>query len=340
MNSSEQSNQASTVWWILICIVAMVWLLARCEPAESIKFRSDSSLKAGPVAEAAFAEVRNFYKETYVYDQDQYRTFYDPIIPQEVRDIFEENHLAFFKRVGFEIRRPLINIVYTDSKDWALQQIKTIYGANSSGTYNASLEFQDGAFFDQKPCSSKDAIGMFLDYWDTPLIVISIECGWSDGSSQKYQKGFSTTVIHELSHFLQANWDSYEQNSCRLPLWFSEGQANFIASSMSTKKGLPIFRAARNSYIDYDLNGKLHDNEFKSSDIGEYSDGALAIEYLVGTYGWQSVRDVENALAKMSPSLCSKVDAISYFNKAFLQTYGMNLEKFYEVYRKYALSLL
>ncbi|MFZ9308973.1 MAG: hypothetical protein ACO24W_02105 [Candidatus Nanopelagicales bacterium] len=339
MSTSRQSNQVSTVWWILSCIAALVWLLSRCEPAETIKFSSNSTLKTGPVAEAALSEVRDFYPDTNVYDQDQYRTFYDPAIPQEVRDIFEENHQTFFKRVEFEIRRPLINIIYTDSKDWALQQIKTMYGANSSGTYNASLEFQDGAFFDQKSCSSKDAIGIFLDYWDIPLIVVSVECGWSDGTSQKYQKGFSTTVIHELAHFLQSNWDSYEQNSCRLPLWFSEGQASFIASSMSKKNGSYIFQAARNTYISYDLNGRLQDNEFESSDVGEYSDGALAIEYLVGTYGWQSVRDVENALAKMSPSLCSKVDAISYFNRAFLQTYGMNLEKFYEVYRKYALSL-
>lgn len=340
MADLSNTNTSKTVIWIVALITVFLAIITRCEQPNYLKFSSASSLELGSVAQMARSEMAMAYQPNQSVGSTQIVAIYEPSISIGIRQHFEENHNTFLTRMEKELSKPLVNIIYMKSRQWALQQVELLYPDSDYIKYEVTQELKDGGFFDQDGCDSESSIGMFFNHKQSPLIVISIECSWSDGKSQKLSKGYNTTVIHELVHFLQANWPEYELNRCELPLWFTEGQASFIATALTLKNDMPVFERARNDYLYYEMNGKLRDNEMISENIGEYGDGALAIEYLTGTYGWQKVRLLEQTAAKSSPNFCSKVTAMKHFASTFHDVFGKSLPAFYKDYKRYAESLL
>jgi hypothetical protein len=207
--------------------------------------------------------------------------------------------------------------------------------------YESGLEedvMPGGFFMDNLDCDSNGTIGMtYSDYWEDPAIVILANCGWEEKGNDEYQIYDTDVFSHELVHVSQEEWFGMDHtySYCFVPKWYSEGQAQFVSSLISTIDGTLDPKYFRTAWLDYLPDGNLTDDESYESDQGPYSDGAFAMEYLVGVYGWDMLAKLVDNLNIVKTSECEESDVDSRFSAAFEKTFNITLEKFYADVKPY-----
>ena len=196
----------------------------------------------------------------------------------------------------------------------------------------------DGFFMDNLNCDSNGSIGMtYSEYWDDPAIFILANCGWEEKKNGEYQIYDPDVISHELVHVAQEEWFGMDHtySYCFVPKWYSEGQAQFVSALISTLDGTLDPKYFRSAWLDYLPDGNLTDDESYDSDQGPYSDGAFAIEYLVGVYGWDMLAKLIDNLNIVKTSECEASDVEERFSQAFEKTFTITLEKFYADVKPY-----
>jgi hypothetical protein len=197
---------------------------------------------------------------------------------------------------------------------------------------------EDGFFMENKNCDSVGSAGMtYSEYWPETSIFILTECAWEEKANEEWQLIDPDIFSHELTHAAQESWFG-EFNSyswCFVPKWFAEGQAQFVSSRISSIDGTLDVDHFRTAWLDYEPNGLLDDDVTYEADRGPYSDGAFAIEYLVGKYGWDKFAKLIKKLDIRETSQCDVYDINSRFSGAFKQTYKISLKAFYDEAKEY-----
>ncbi|MCX6402606.1 MAG: hypothetical protein NT032_01485 [Actinobacteria bacterium] len=200
----------------------------------------------------------------------------------------------------------------------------------SSVNYDLS---EEGVFGADPECEIGGSVGVtYGEGWIRPRIFILTECGWAKDSDGIYQLTDPDVIAHEITHVAQDSWfgTSYYTWSCFVPKWFTEGQAQFVSAQIATLDNNFDHRLFRSYWIYWGPDSKLEPDEDYESMYGPYSDGAFAIEYLVGKYGWESFDRLVTKLQVIPVYECGDSDVHERFAEAFKITYGISLASFYK----------
>ncbi len=199
---------------------------------------------------------------------------------------------------------------------------------------------EDGIFGSGSDCASESSVGItYSDYWEDSYIYILAKCAWEKNSNDEWELLDPDIFSHEIAHVAQDKWfgaNSYYYN-CYIPKWFSEGQAQFVSSRISSMTGELDPELFRKNWIDFEPNGMMSDDESYSAEYGPYSDGAFAVEYLVGKYGWHKLDKLIENLNIIETSNCNASDVHDRFSAAFKKTYKQSLASFYAEVKPYIL---
>ncbi|MEY2673214.1 MAG: Peptidase superfamily [Actinomycetota bacterium] len=213
-------------------------------------------------------------------------------------------------------------------------------GEKGSDRYEGLLEDlgPDGVFGNDPNCFSPSTVGItYSNLWDDTYIYILAKCAWEKNSDDEWDLLDPDVFAHELVHAAQESWfgPKSEFFYCFMPNWFVEGQAQFVSSRISTVDGQLNPYLFRKLWLGWEPNGKLEDDESYESKLGPYSDGAFAIEYLVGKYGWKKLEKLVENLDIRERGDCGDSYVHERFNFAFRQTYKQSLKTFYREVRPY-----
>jgi len=166
------------------------------------------------------------------------------------------------------------------------------------------------------------------------------------------------STSHEFTHLIQR----YIMNGDFAPLegWVVEGQADYIGVNIGTRNSTAAFASTWAELIQFlkkesskpqmlNWTAAQFVQWFKDQEITHaqsaiiksdiplesYVLGALAFQYLYGTYGFQKVTDYYENLAKLALSACVSSDVIQYpqcipaRHRAFEATFGISMDDFY-----------
>jgi len=169
---------------------------------------------------------------------------------------------------------------------------------------------------------------------------------------------WAKTTSHEFTHLIQR----YIMNGDFAPLegWVIEGQADYIGANIGTRNSTTSFASAWAQLIQSMKKNSSHPEMltwkaakfvqwFKDQEITHgpsaiiksdiplesYVFGALAFQYLYGVYGFNSVTNYYENLAKMALAACVSADVALYpqcttaRHQAFQATFGVSMDAFY-----------
>lgn len=197
-----------------------------------------------------------------------------------------------------------------------------------------------GVFGLNKDCEVEGSVGVAYDEgWFRPRIFILTECSWQEQSDGTWLLMDPEVIAHEISHVAQNYWfgSDFFTWSCFVPNWFTEGQPQFISAQIASLEGEFDYELFRKSWVYWDPDGNVKPHEDYESEYGQYSDGAFAIEYLVGKYGWEKIDLLVTKLNIAPVYECETSDIHERFSSAFKLTYGISLDKFYDEVADYIL---
>jgi hypothetical protein len=193
-----------------------------------------------------------------------------------------------------------------------------------------------------------------FDITRNPVFMIYAPNDMSEGN------GFWTQVTsHEFTHLVQR----YVMHGNFAPLygWMVEGQADYIGANIATRNSNTAFASYWAQLIQSVAKNSSHPEMLKwtpaqfvtwfkqqevtqtpsaeyTGDIPQetYVFGALAFQYLYGTYGFDSVTELYQNMATMGLASCPSADSESQpectpaRHRAFKNAFGISLDMFYE----------
>lgn len=172
------------------------------------------------------------------------------------------------------------------------------------------------------------------DYEQTVVIIdIGASCNWSSGG---WVDDSESVVPHELMHVAQFG---LEGPCASIPVWFSEGQAQFVGWNLAIAGTQSLYAESRAYVVDRSLSTRhssLRELEKYTDEGAEYVIGALAIELLVAEHGWNSTVDLLSSLNRKTAACASEQSGFEKFETAFETLYGESLDSFSERVWAYA----
>ena len=169
---------------------------------------------------------------------------------------------------------------------------------------------------------------------------------------------WTSVTSHEFTHLIQR----YIMHGNFAPIygWMLEGQADYIGANIATRNSNTAFASYWAQLIQFvgknsehpemlNWNAAQFVNWFKQREVTkavtedykgdipteDYIFGAIALQYLYGTYGFDAVTDLYQNMARIAlvhcPSADSKVNpsCTSARHEAFEKAFGISLETFY-----------
>lgn len=257
--------------------------------------------------------------------------------PQSVL-LIKKNSKAFLSRFDRNLGGKDIWIVIFESADWGKDKLlafaPTWYKKDIAAEFSA-----DGIF---GPCDGRvGPIGLDLSWGfedDTGLVAISLQCvSKEDQGSLDVQQ----IASHELTHVLQNFLGPMPKGTLCAPMWFVEGQAEFVGKAVAAGTDLSRYRTyVRHQLTEFDSNGSLafgqkyEGKDGETLNFGAYTDGMFATQYLVAHHGWEKLV----TLNRLSTFNTCDSERRSKFNRDFERVYGLSLEQFYKEFNPYLLS--
>jgi hypothetical protein len=252
----------------------------------------------------------------------------------------ERNIELFYSKYENKLADLQINIIIFKNPSWAKKKIETLY-ASEEDLNLITNDFGNGNFFTKNSCKNSNSLYGYALSMSKPLIVISAQCTSPELLNDSEQAPIQLSVItHELTHVVQDAISEDEEN-CFLPNWFIEGQAQAISSVISIYEGENYQKEIRADWFNWNPSGRLDDNENYVSpgsdkgDGGVYSDGSLAIEYLVARSGWKKMEKVMVLSSQLAGGKCGSLGKMSYFKGAFRIVYNQEFQDFQNEVNKY-----
>ena len=252
----------------------------------------------------------------------------------------EDNVNLFYDRFAEQLKDFDTQIIIFSDPDWAKKKIEKIYAGQDDLNLIIN-DFGNGNFFDKKSCNDTNSLYGYAMKLSKPLIVISAQCTSLKILEDEEKAPIQLSIIsHELVHVAQSKISENDGN-CYLPNWFIEGQAQAISSIVSSYKGKNYQSQIRSDWFNYNPSGRLDDNEKYVSpgsdkgDGGVYSDGSLAIEYLVARSGWDKMKKMMTLASGISGGKCGTLGKMTYFKESFRVVYNQEFQDFQNEVNKY-----
>lgn len=169
---------------------------------------------------------------------------------------------------------------------------------------------------------------------------------------------WTSVTSHEFTHLVQR----YIMHGNFAPIygWMQEGQADYIGANIATRNSSTAFASSWAQLIQLVANNSEHPemlrwnasqfvNWFKQREITkapsaeykgdipteDYIFGALAMQYLYGTYGFDAVTELYQNMARIALAQCPSADSTvnpsctTARHEAFEKAFGISLETFY-----------
>lgn len=169
---------------------------------------------------------------------------------------------------------------------------------------------------------------------------------------------WTSVTSHEFTHLVQR----YIMHGNFAPIygWMLEGQADYIGANIATRKSNTAFASYWAQLIQFvgknsehpemlNWNAAQFVNWFKQREVTkavtedykgdipteDYIFGAIALQYLYGTYGFEAVTDLYQNMARIALAHCPSADSkvnpscTSARHEAFEKAFGISLETFY-----------
>jgi hypothetical protein len=266
--------------------------------------------------------------------------FIDPEINDDEKIMIYRNVDQALKFLGSEFRTKDLFVYVFSSRNWGRSQLTDIATDENMKSW-INEDFDIGGQFEQKDCDVDypTSAGLAYVYWGDPVIAIDASCGFTTELSGERVFAHPELITHEITHAAQETWfgENFANRDCFMPRWFSEGQAEFVSVQTATTQGELDPEKFRMKWLDYQPNTVLTDDEsFEQDDSqGPYSDGAFAIEYLVGKHGWKKMEQFMALLVKNSTDVCTPDTGMTIFSPAFKSVYKQSISDFYDEVRSY-----
>ena len=172
------------------------------------------------------------------------------------------------------------------------------------------------------------------DYEQTVVIIdIGASCNWSSGGRVDDSE---SVIPHELMHVAQFG---LEGPCASIPVWFSEGQAQFVGWNLAIAGTQSLYAESRAYVVDSSLPTRyssLRELEQYTDEGAEYVIGSLAIELLVAEHGWNSTVDLLSSLNRKTAACASEQSGFEKFETAFETLFGESLDSFSQKVWAYA----
>ena len=230
-------------------------------------------------------------------------------------------------------------IIFKDPK-WALKKVKELYQGEEDLIY-VTNDFGKGKYFDKDYCDGQPGLYGYTYPFDEPLILISAQCTPTKYFFNQEKAAVQLSIVsHELVHVAQLFWTS-SFDSCYLPNWLIEGQAQALSSVLTVGFGSNSQEILRQDWFNWNPDGRIDDNEkyirpgSDDGDGGIYSDGALATEYLVARSGWPKMIKVMKFAETIASGKCNSFSQMYFFKTAFKIIYGQEFQDFQNEVRAY-----
>ena len=169
---------------------------------------------------------------------------------------------------------------------------------------------------------------------------------------------WTSVTSHEFTHVVQR----YIMHGNFAPIygWMQEGQADYIGANIATRNSSTAFASSWAQLIQLVANNSEHPEMlkwnsaqfikwFKQREVTQapsedykgdiptedYIFGALALQYLYGTYGFDAVSDLYQNMATIALASCISADVKTYpdctpaRHLAFEKAFGISLDEFY-----------
>ena len=167
------------------------------------------------------------------------------------------------------------------------------------------------------------------DFEDSIVVVdVASSCNWFPSS---YFDSSEAIIGHEMMHIAQFELTGM---CAAIPVWFDEGQAEFVGWNLAVADGRQLYDDARDFVITPEvlapyrsLDGLSDLTEYTADGL-EYPIGALAVELLVAEHGWDATTEVLSRLNRKTVGCGSPDPNFSKFADSFGTTFGYTIDDF------------
>jgi hypothetical protein len=290
--------------------------------AKDFKKTVNENLKDGPYSDRVIVEIEEAVNKGFI------------------RTGLRSNIDTFQSRFRDNLPDTSIRIIMFNDPKWALKKVKKLYQGETDIIY-VTNDFGKGKYFDNDYCDGQPGLYGYTYPFDEPLILISAQCTPTKYFYNKEKAAVQLSIVsHELVHVAQLFWTS-SYDSCYLPNWLIEGQAQALSSVLTVGFGSNTQEILRKDWFNWNPDGRIDDNEkyikpgSEEGDGGVYSDGALATEYLVARSGWPKMIKVMKFAEAIASGKCNSFSQMYYFKTAFRIIYGQEFQDFQNEVRAY-----
>jgi hypothetical protein len=302
-----------TIYFAVFSILALSGCTTGFDP-EVNQFRKDPPIKK-------YIDVAKDFKET-INENFQNRTYSDRVMV-EIEEIVNQ---------GFMKTELMSNVDNFQSR----------FAENLPDTNIRMIIFKDPKWALKKDyCDGQPGLYGYTHPFDEPLILISAQCTPTKYFYNQEKAAVQLSIVsHELVHVAQLFWTS-SFDSCYLPNWLIEGQAQALSSVLTVGFGSNTQEIIRQDWFNWNPDGRIDDNEkyirpgSDEGDGGVYSDGALATEYLVARSGWPKMIKLMKFAETIASGKCNSFSQMYYFKTAFKIIYGQEFQDFQNEVRAY-----
>lgn len=300
------------------------WVLSPDLPYQPIKIKpadpvftmlaTPENLKSLPLeAQKSVTEILSLYASLPTSAQPTLKFVVESNVPQKTIDFVRSGIISGARLFDAFLETPIeMYVVLGGTREWSIKQIIDLQqkrGASKTSfetwfTNNLWRDSGGSAFQDQRAGGSLVNLG----FYNVPPVF---DVGARPSDCQ--------TPPHEYTHGAQA--ELINDNTSKLPAWFTEGFAAYIGGVMCQASGTGTYAGDRGRIADKNqVNGKsIRDYDTSEFKEGVYAVGMLASELLVSKYGFvKTIRFME--------SMRTTKD----WRKSFEQTFGMTVEQFYK----------
>jgi hypothetical protein len=328
-----------TIYFAVFSILALSGCTTGFDP-EVNQFRKDPPIKK-------YIDVAKDFKET-INENFQKRTYSDRVMV-EIEEIVNQGFMKtelmsnvdnFQSRFAENLPDTNIRMIIFKDPKWALKKVKKLYQGEEDLIY-VTNDFGKGKYFDKDYCDGQPGLYGYTHPFDEPLILISAQCTPTKYFYNQEKAAVQLSIVsHELVHVAQLFWTS-SFDSCYLPNWLIEGQAQALSSVLTVGFGSNTQEIIRQDWFNWNPDGRIDDNEkyirpgSDEGDGGVYSDGALATEYLVARSGWPKMIKLMKFAETIASGKCNSFSQMYYFKTAFKIIYGQEFQDFQNEVRAY-----
>lgn len=219
-----------------------------------------------------------------------------------------------------------ITVIGLLSQEWGVEAIREALAPDGTTAEQITEHIISEGFGESsgRECTGMDGVAFSEPTHHVVVVDIGASCNWFPS---RYTDTSEAVIPHEMMHVAQYVIGGY---CATLPVWFGEGQADFVAWHLSSADGVDQYDALRSMSLDPVLLSEFSSlDELKSYTPSglEYHAGSFAIELLVARHGWKPLLDLSESLRTVGAQ-CSGSGDFAAFEESFARIFGYSSDAF------------